>query len=160
MKKVRIPQAVLDEARSFLENAGSLGNEGTGMLAATVSRDIGSVTKFVGPDQSATPVGVGCSVEVTERGKLDLATSLELDEVYISRIHSHPGEAFHSSVDDRNRALTAEGSLSIVVPYFGLGLRRGLSACAIFVHRYGRWVELSSSEVNEIFEVIDGRSTG
>ena len=155
MKKVRIPQRVLDEARAFMEEAGSLGNEGTGMLAATVSDGIAAVTKFVGPDQRATSVGVGCSVEVTEKGKLELATSLGLDELYISRIHSHPGEAFHSSIDDRNPALTAEGSLSIVVPYFGLGLRQGIGACATFIRRSDQWSELSPGEIDEIFEVVD-----
>lgn len=155
MRRIRIPQRVLDAARTFLEDAGSSGSEGTGLFAATVAGETVRVTKFVAPDQRATPVGVGCSVEVTEKGKMELAAALGLDEIYVSRIHSHPGEAFHSPIDDRNPALTAEGALSIVVPYFGLGLRRGIRACAVFVRRHSRWVELTEGEVGDLFEVTD-----
>src|SRR5271165_7512417 len=51
---------------------------------------------------------------------------------YLARVHNHPVAAFHSRTDDANPALSHEGAISIVVPYFGLGLRRGLAACAVY----------------------------
>ena len=153
--KVRVPRLVLDDAREFFETAGAQGMEGTGMLAGIQRDGTCHISKFFAPDQIASSVGIGCSVEVTEEGKLELAASLSLDERYASRIHSHPGEAFHSAVDDRNPALTADGSFSIVVPYFGLGLRHGLEACAVYRRKDGRWVELRGDQVLSIFEVFD-----
>jgi hypothetical protein len=62
---------------------------------------------------------------------VQLAAVLGRGERYLVRAHSHPGNAFHSDTDDRNPALTFIGALSIVAPFFGLGLRHGLDACAV-----------------------------
>jgi hypothetical protein len=134
---LRIADLVLREAGEFFELCGSRGLEGTAMIAA---RADGVATRLVIPDQRARSGGGW--VEVTNRGKLDLAAGLRSDEVYAARIHSHPGEAFHSPIDDANPALTYGGALSIVVPYFGLGLRRGLDACAVYVRTPSGWREL------------------
>jgi hypothetical protein len=147
-----ISTPALERARLFFEDRGTLGFEGTAMLAGTSAA---GVTRCVIPDQHARrgPFG-GVSVEVTDQGKLELATALALDERYLARIHSHPGDAFHSETDDRNPGLTAEGALSIVVPFFGLGLRRGLEACAVFVYRQGEWLEIPETRLPEYVVVI------
>lgn len=128
----------MEQARGFLEAAGSFGREGTGMLAGTVNGVERRITRFVAPQQRAGEFP-NCWVQVTHRGKHELALALGPDELWIARIHSHPGEGFHSPTDDANPGLTAEGALSIVVPYFGLALRRGLEACALHEYRDGVW---------------------
>ena len=65
-----------------------------------------------------------------------------ISKQYVARIHSHPVEAFHSATDDANPALTHDGALSIVVPFFGLGLRHGLDSCAVYRLLGGRWIEI------------------
>lgn len=142
-----IPLAVLEEVRGFLEDRGAHGLEGTAMLAGAPE---GAITRAVIPDQVGQRSAFGVAVEVTDAGKLQMAAALALDELWHARIHSHPGEAFHSETDDRNPVLTAEGAVSIVVPFFGLGLRRGLDACAAFVLRDGRWVAARPSDVLEV----------
>jgi hypothetical protein len=138
MNPVVIAPATLQDARRFFEERGAHGCEGTAMLAATAG---GPVDRIVIPDQVTHPVP-RCWVEVTTAGKLELAGALGVDERYIARIHSHPAAAFHSPADDANPALTFEGALSIVVPFFGLGLRHGLNACAVLVLDDGTWVNL------------------
>src|SRR5271157_1888480 len=128
-----ISSAILDQARSFFEERGSVGCEGTAMIAG----EAGVATQLVIPDQRAHPIP-RCSVEVTRDGKSELAAALGPKEMYVSRIHSHPGLAFHSPADDANPAITYPGALSIVVPFFGLGLRNGLDACAVLVRREGQ----------------------
>jgi hypothetical protein len=140
---------ILDEARCFFEDRGAVGCEGTAMIAA---RD-GVATRLVVPDQAATPAPF-CTVEVTLAGKLELAAALADAERYVARIHSHPGLAFHSQTDDANPAITHEGALSVVVPFFGLSLRRGLDACAVLVRRDGRWVDLPAGEVGDRIVVL------
>lgn len=142
-----VPLAVLDEARRFFEDCGSRGCEGTAMIAASFT-----AIRLVIPDQHATPAPY-CSVEVTLQGKLELAGGLRSGETYVSRIHSHPELPFHSPTDDRNPALTHEGALSIVVPFFGLGLRQGFSCCAVYVRQGHEWIELPAGSGRDRFVV-------
>jgi hypothetical protein len=123
------------------------------MLAGVVVEGEQRATRLVVPDQRAG-TRTGCWVEVTERGKRELAATLTLQERYLARIHSHPDEAFHSPTDDANPGLTAEGAWSIVVPCFGLGLRRGLDACAVYQRAGGRWERLLAEDVAERIRVI------
>lgn len=133
---ILVDPATLSDARILFEDRGTVGGEGTAMIASDGRR-----TRLVVPAQEATPVPY-CTVEVTTEGKLELAAALGPDERYVARIHSHPGLAFHSPTDDANPAITHDGALSIVVPFFGLGLRHGLDACAVLVRRRGRWMEV------------------
>lgn len=153
--KLVIGSDCLNQAREFFETAGAYGREGTGFLFAKPRGESFQVTQFVAPDQITGRDS--CWVEVTMKGKLEIAAALAPDELIAARIHSHPSEAFHSSVDDRNPGLTAEGAWSIVVPYYGLGLRRGIDACAIYQRQNGKWRELMSDEIAaEISIVHDG----
>ena len=138
MTPLAIAATVLDEARNFFEECGSVGNEGTAMIK-TGPRG----TALVIPDQRPVRTQHGVAVEVTRAGQMQLATALDADELYASRIHSHPDEAFHSQADDVNPALTYDGALSIVVPFYGLGLRHGLDACAVYRLEHGRWHPLA-----------------
>jgi hypothetical protein len=138
MTLLHIPKGLLEEAGLFFEDRGSFGYEGTAMVAAG---NPGFADRLVIPDQIAGDRGSW--VEVTHKGKLELAAALRGVSIYVSRIHSHALEAFHSPVDDRNPILTYPGALSIVVPFYGLGLRRGLGACGVFqLTGEHKWLEL------------------
>lgn len=137
MTPLTIPAAILEDARTFFEDCGARGCEGTALIAA--SGDV--ATRLVIPNQAATPAPY-CSVEVTRAGKLSLAAALGPGDRYAARIHSHPLLAFHSPTDDANPAITQEGAFSIVAPYFGLGLRHGLDPCAVYIRTNNTWTEL------------------
>ncbi|MDA8355490.1 MAG: hypothetical protein M0Z95_04135 [Actinomycetota bacterium] len=144
-----LPVPVLEEARCFFEGRGADGCEGTAMIMAGLD---GVAHRLVIPDQRATPLPY-CSVEVTRQGKLQLAAALGPEDRYVSRIHSHPGLAFHSPADDANPAITHEGALSVVAPFFGLGLRNGLDACAVLVRRGGAWLDVPPGPVRDALVV-------
>lgn len=135
---IYIAAQVLEAARDFFERRGSQGCEGTALIAGVPGK---IATRLIIPDQTAVPAP-RASVTVTVGGELQLAAALRDSERYIARIHSHPGLAFHSRTDDDNPILTHEGALSIVAPWFGLGLRHGLGACAVYQHRGGVWTVL------------------
>jgi hypothetical protein len=149
-----LPASLLEEARAVFEAAGARGAEATAMLAGLIGDNEQRATRLVVPDQRAG-TRTGCWVEVTQRGKRELAAALSLQERYLARIHSHPDEAFLSPTDDANPGLTAEGAWSIVVPYFGLGLRRGVHDCAVYQRTSGRWRRLSAEQVARRIRVID-----
>lgn len=151
MNSLPIARTALEDARCFFEDQGTRGVEGTGMLAGTTCA---GVSRCVIPDQIGRRSVQGVCVEVTMKGKLQLAAALSPAERYFARIHSHPGRAFHSRTDDLNPGLTAEGALSIVVPNFGAGLRTGLASCAVFRRQRGRWILLSADEVRAQLKVI------
>lgn len=155
--KLVVYLSCLKDAREFFEDAGAYGREGTGLLLGTRERGILTAKRFIAPDQVTG--SNSCWVEVTMKGKLQVAASLARDELVVARIHSHPNEAFHSAVDDRNPVLTAEGAWSIVVPYFGLGLRRGLRACAVYQRMNGHWRYLSFNEIQQVAVIDDNRPT-
>jgi hypothetical protein len=148
-----IRRDALESAREFFEDAGARGLEGTGMLAGQRVDGGDLASRFYAPDQRAS-AGPGTWVEVTERGKTQLALALAPGELWLARIHSHPDAAFHSPTDDANPAITAEGAWSIVVPFFGLGLRRGMASCALFVRREGRWVPVPPLEAARMVHVV------
>lgn len=135
---VLTPQ-VLQDARTFFEDRGTHGLEGTAMIKA------GTGLELVVPRQNAHRDAFGhVNVEVPREGQMDLALALGPDDLYEARIHSHPGDAFHSPADNANPVISFEGGISIVVPFFGLGLRRGLAACAVYLFHDGAWVELAA----------------
>jgi len=136
--------AVLEEAAAFFTDCGTFGREGSGLLAfATGDDGHWTSTRFVAPDQTGGRVdGGACWVQITPAGERDMVVALEPDERFLARIHSHPAGAFHSVTDDRNPVLTHQGAVSIVVPYFGLGLRRGLDACAVYRRTGQDWLDL------------------
>ncbi len=141
---------VLEQARVVFEGRGVLGCEGTALIAGVpgVPAD-----RLVVPDQQVTPVP-RASVTVTAQGDVDMVVALDSSERYVARIHSHPGLAFHSPTDDTNPVLTQEGAVSIVVPFFGLGLRAGLGACAVYVLSDGRWTALPPGPARDAVVVV------
>lgn len=143
---VLIRRDVLNQATQFLEGRGAVGCEGTGMLGGLEDDTGVTIGRFLAPDQKAGTYP-SCWVEVTRLGQYQLAVTLGPGERWLARIHSHPGEAFHSGIDDANPGLTAEGAISIVVPYFGLGLRQGVGACAFFRRHGARWLATTVDEI-------------
>lgn len=148
--------AVLREAEQFLTDRGADGLEGAGLVAFRADSEGWRAEMFVAPEQRGQRAELGCWVEVTEQGKRELAARLPAGCRYLARVHSHPAQAFHSRTDDTNPALSHEGAISIVVPYFGLGLRRGLSVCAVYRLRAGRWRPLAAGPARERWVVSDG----
>jgi len=141
---------VLQDARTFFEDRGTLGLEGTALIKK------GTGLELVIPRQNAHRDAYGhVNVEVPREGQMDLALALGPDDLYVARIHSHPGDAFHSAADDGNPVISFEGGISIVVPFFGLGLRRGLDACAVYHFHNGGWVELKAGPDRDRWIVAD-----
>ena len=81
----------------------------------------------------------------------------EAQQVVGAQVHSHPADAYHSDTDDAYPVATLDGSLSIVLPYFG---RDGWESGEIAAYRLGQdgWEELSGP-LSELIEVVgDGVS--
>jgi len=134
---------MLEDARAFFEERGTYGFEGTALIKS------GTQVELVVPTQHASRDGRGrVNVEVRREGQMELARALGAGELYVARIHSHPCDAFHSEADDANP----------VMPFFGLALRRGLDACAVYRYQAGRWVELAVGAERDRWVLTEGTS--
>ena len=81
----------------------------------------------------------------------------EAQQVVGVQIHSHPRAAYHSETDDTFPIATLDGSLSIVLPFFG---RDGFESSDVAAFRltYDRWLELAAP-LSDVVEVLaDGAS--
>lgn len=149
-----VPQRILDESQDFLYRRGLEGCEGT---ALWVGRPAGSdvlITRLFVPEQVCIKTAYGVEVELTERAHYTLTDTLEPEERFYVRIHSHPWEAFHSKRDDENAVITHQGALSIVVPDFAVN-PIDLTHCAIYRLEHGRgWLRLSGPDIAKVFKVV------
>ncbi len=74
----------------------------------------------------------------------------------IAQLHSHPGDAFHSCVDDSYSILTIPGSFSIVVPDFGyISFRDSLNDMVVYRLLDNKWVLQSKNRVNKLFKITN-----
>jgi hypothetical protein len=123
-----------------LTQFGEMGCEGLALWLGDVRDSVAHVSDVLVPEQ--VPIreedGVGYFVlgETLARLNRELyARRMHL----LSQVHSHPGEAYHSTTDDRYAIVTEEGGFSVVVPWFGR--RRPFEECAIYRLEHGRWID-------------------
>ena len=95
--------------------------------------DIFSVAKVHIPDQTSYKLDSGLCVRIdgSELHRLNVWL-YEAQQVIGVQVHSHPAGAYHSATDDTYPTATLEGSLSIVLPFFG---RDGWESSDIAVYR-------------------------
>ena len=96
------------------------------------------------PRQTSYKLDAGLCVRVdgAELHRLNLWL-YEAQQVIGVQVHSHPSDAYHSETDDSYPIATMEGSLSVVLPFFG---RDGWETSDIAAYRLGLngWLELAS----------------
>ena len=151
----RIPAQVLSDTRKALAERGAEGVEGVVVwVAREPERAEVEVVGAVVPPQIAFRSEDGLAVMIPDWAVSELNTALPAGTYIPIRVHSHPGEAFHSSTDDLNRLLSHRGALSIVVPNFARGAL-DLGACSINeLDADFRWRELTADEVARRFVVV------
>lgn len=159
MVTVGVNRAHIEETAFALRQYGREGFEGLVLWLGEKNSDSSIVTNVMVPPQ--TPIrsesGVGYLVSgdtMFELNKHLHERSLRL----IAQIHSHPGRAYHSEMDDKYAIATKEGSYSIVVPDFAMG-EANLHKWVVYQLRRGRWIELGKKEVQRYFSVTGDKSS-
>ena len=75
-------------------------------------------------------------------------------EKLLVQLHTHPGRAFHSRVDDRLAIPRHSGAISIVIADFATDWHGDLQRASVNCHMgRGVWSELSSEAVSKLFEM-------
>lgn len=151
-----VPRSVLDKTQAFLLARGAKGFEAVVVwLGHVVDDTTGEVVDAYAPEQVGRRSEYGVSVEVTQDGLTRLITALPEGMFVLCRVHSHPGEAYHSDTDDVNMLISHNGAISIVVPDFARD-PIDLERCSVNELRHGSgWRELDATEVRARFTIRD-----
>jgi proteasome lid subunit RPN8/RPN11 len=133
--RIEIPPNIAEMTQKHLRRKGAEHAEGVVLWHGTLEPP--RITAAVIPDQ-VTSAG-RFRVPLAERQRI----ARELGgtgEMIVAQVHSHPGRAFHSAVDDAEAIPRRVGSYSLVVPNFGF---RGqlLEAAALYRLSADGWVQ-------------------
>ena len=154
LRRIDVPRTVLDETRELLAELGSEGLESTVLwVGLVIGPQTAEVLAAVRPRQVAYRSDHGLAVEVPQDALSELISALPEGVFVLARVHSHPGAAYHSELDDTNMLIAHEGAISIVVPDFA---RRpiDLTRCSVNELRHDRgWVELDGAAVRDRLHV-------
>lgn len=136
---VRIARQAASTTLSHLRSCGRRGVEGMVLWAGTVTAGEARVEEAIVPVQDGriTVHGLIVTVSGDELHRINVhlyKTGLKL----IAQVHSHPGHAYHSAVDDEYAIATEVGAFSIVVPDFAEGPFE-IGDYAVYRLREGRW---------------------
>lgn len=154
VRRFRIQASAIRETMEAIRSAGQNGYELFVLWSGARDDDIFTIAKVHIPDQTSYKhVGGHCvRVDGSELHRLNVWL-YETQQVIGAQVHSHPADAYHSETDDTYPIATQDGSLSIVLPFFGRG---GWESNDIAVFRLGQggWVELTGP-LSDLIEVVD-----
>lgn len=154
VRRYVVRQSILDETWELLREAGAEGFESTVLWIGFVPEpETAEVLTPIRPRQVAYRSAEGVSVEVPQDSLTELIAALPEHVHVLARVHSHPGAAFHSQLDDTNMLISHDRAISIVVPELASGAA-DLLDCSVNELRHGEgWRELSRPEVEERFVI-------
>jgi hypothetical protein len=153
VQEVLVIDQVVLETINVIRVFGKKGYEALVLWLGEIDQDKARITRAVIPSQKSisSEDGVGYFVESGELFQLNRV----LDESglrLIAQVHSHPGEAYHSSTDDKYAIVTSEGGYSLVVPNFRNPPVNVLE-WASYRLMEGDWVELTPLEAKQTFRI-------
>ena len=154
LRNYELPHSVLDETRAVLRERGAEGLEAVVLwLGRAIDDTNAEILAAFAPEQIGYRSEDGVAVEVTASGLTALISALPVGVFVLCRVHSHPGPAYHSELDDQNLIIGHPGAISIVVPFFAKEPIE-LERCSVneLVHGAG-WRELMPTEIHDRFTV-------
>lgn len=146
-----VPTAVLRETQRFIEAHGAEGKEAYVFWAGAVADGEAYVTTCVYPTANARHGGV--KVPLEKMTEINLALR-DRDQLILAQVHSHPGVARHSPVDEEKAVSFHEDFASIIVPDFGETPVYDLRDCGVYLYSADDgWRLLDDAEVENRFVI-------
>ena len=153
VQRVRVHADFVHDTVKAIRVAGQEGYELFVLWSGRIDSNVFTVDTVHVPRQTSYKLESGLCVRVDGEELHNLNRWLYKSQQILGvQVHSHPTEAFHSSTDDAYPIATLEGSLSVVLPYFG---RDGWESIGIATYRLGsgNWRELTSP-LDDLIEVV------
>lgn len=153
VRRFRVEESSIRKTVEAIRLAGQDGYESFVLWSGTRDGDTFIVAQVHVPEQTSYKLDAGLCVRIdgSELHRLNVWL-YEAQQVIGVQVHSHPHDAYHSETDDSYPIATLEGSLSIVLPFFG---RDGWETTEIATYRLERdgWAE-PAVPLSELVEVI------
>ena len=153
VQQFRIQASAIGETVEAIRSAGQEGYELFVIWSGQLDNDIFTVAQVHIPHQTSYRLDSGLCVRIdgSELHRLNVWL-YEARQVVGVQVHSHPAGAYHSATDDTYPIATLEGSLSIVLPFFG---RDGWASSGIAAYRLelGGWLNLTDP-LSDLIEVV------
>ncbi|MFA9516582.1 hypothetical protein ACERIT_05095 [Halopenitus sp. H-Gu1] len=151
IEKFYVPTAVLRETQRFIEAHGAEETEAYVFWAGAVTDGEAYITTCVYPTANARHGGVKVPLRKMTEINLELR---DRDQLVLAQVHSHPGVARHSPVDEEKAVSFHEGFVSIVVPDFGETPVYDLRDCGVYVYTATEgWRLLDDGEIEDQFVI-------
>lgn len=153
---VSLPRACVAKAHAHMRAMGAQGYEGIALWAGRREGAVFNVLEAIVPKQRGfrSDAGLSVMIEGNELHRVNVHLFKEGLSL-IAQIHSHPGRAYHSAVDDAFPIVAKIGGLSLVVPDFARAPFK-LGTCATYrLSAAGVWEELSSRRVSTLIKLVD-----
>ena len=149
--KYALPLKILVESARILRSLSGGVRESVVLWTGSNRAGEALIRSIVVPHQLASAI----HFEVPLAERLQIAQQLaNSGEKLLVQLHTHPGRAFHSLIDDRLALPRQTGALSIVVADFATKWDGDLQQLSVNYHLgEGVWTELSPETVSTLFEV-------
>lgn len=153
--KVCLPREIAHNTQHFLRQVGARGNEGMVLWVGVPEAAVFHITDLLIPRQHGIQRSDGVCVVVDTQEMLRINMELfQAQKRLIAQVHSHPGRAYHSEMDDEQAIANTIGSLSLVVPDFA-ARNFSITDCAIYRLRAdGEWIHLPPGRAGRLIELI------
>ena len=154
VRRFIVSESAIRETEEALRSAGRQGYELFVLWSGKRAADAFTVAQVHIPEQTSYRLEAGLCVRIDGPALHRLNVWLyEAEQVIGAQVHSHPTDAYHSETDDSYPIATLEGSLSIVLPFFG---RDGWRSRDIAAYRLGPngWLAVTGP-LNDLVEVVD-----
>jgi len=140
-QRLLLPVQVIEKTLKIMQKYGEQSRECIAYwLGERLDEDSVVVDEVYIPKQYATVI----ASKVQETDVAKLFSILEIDEkVLIAQLHTHPGSAFHSSIDDEYPVAFEENFLSLVIPYYGfIDVDSFPKLSKVYIYNKGSWSEV------------------
>jgi hypothetical protein len=151
---VRVPMDCIKSVYRHLRAMGEQGMEGVALWAGRLQERIFEVQTTIIPTQTASQLESGLlyAVEGAELHRIN-QWLYENKQTLIAQLHSHPGEAYHSEMDDRYPIIATLGGLSVVIPDFGSNVF-SLEDWAVYrLSSEKIWTELTRPAIRSLIQI-------
>lgn len=139
MTVFRVPRRILEGTFEHFRHCGR-GRRECQALWTSAWHSVDSIDRVVHPEHASHGGGFELDDHWLNSFWLELANSNAGIRV---QIHTHPRQAFHSSIDDDYPIIHKPGFLSLVIPNFALGPVGFADAYLTEIQEDGRWKQVA-----------------
>lgn len=155
MNSILIKQSQIAQTLGHLQDGGRENNERVVLWLGIRNGETIEIREVYSPEQ----ISDTDFFRIPKEAMKTLLRHLRETRYFIAaQVHSHPEQAFHSSVDDEWAIVRHVGALSLVLPYFGLKSTENtfLHDARVFELSPGnRWIEIDSNELQNLYYIVN-----